>query len=191
MLSSRTSDGSARSEGHGEGEVIPSHDAAKTRASYVVLPPTRSNLQHQQSAPRRVVHVAFRNVSINPVSLFASIMPKLPCIVFLERHLKHGGVNESGFKALKSVIGMISKMGWETHVIFEGKLATGVSMSRMEEHMARILQVCKIFKKNMKDGLVKVEYAANGLPDLKDEKGNRLDHDELDDALTTWENKLR
>jgi hypothetical protein len=118
-------------------------------------------------------------------------MPKLPCVVFLEKHAKNGGVNEQGFKALSSVIGMISAMGWETHVIFEAKMAMGVSVAVMEGHMERILQVCKIFKKSMKDGLVKVEYAANGLPDLKDETGGKLEDDEMDDALITWENKLR
>ncbi len=118
-------------------------------------------------------------------------MPQLPCVVFLERHHKHGGVSEEGFQALKSAIGMISVMGWETHVIFEGRMATGTSVAVMEGHMERILHVCKIFKKSMKDGLVKVEYAANGLPDLKDEKGTRLEDEELDDALITWGNKLR
>ena len=130
-------------------------------------------------------------VSISPLSLFASIMPKLPCVVFLERHYKNGGVNEKGFTALSSVIGMISAVGWETHVIFEGKMATGTSKAVMEGHMEHMLQVCKVFKKSMKNGLVKVEYATNGLPDLKDEKGTRLEDDEMDDALTTWGNKLR
>jgi hypothetical protein len=118
-------------------------------------------------------------------------MPKLPCIVFLERHFKNGGVNGQGFEALSSVIGMISAIGWETHVIFEAKMAMGTSMTVMEGHMGHILQVCKVFKRTMKNGLVKVEYAANGLPDLKDEKGRRLVDDEMDDALTTWGNKLR
>lgn len=118
-------------------------------------------------------------------------MPKLPCVVFLEKHAKNGGVSEQGFKALRSVIGMISEMGWETHVIFEAKMATGVSVAVMEGHMERILQVCRVFKKSMKNGLVKVKYATNGLPDLKDEKGQRLDDEELEDALTTWGNKLR
>ena len=118
-------------------------------------------------------------------------MARLPCVVFLERHFKHGGVSEQGFKALKSAIGMISVVGWETHVIFEAEMAMGVSRTVIEGHMERILQVCKAFRKSMKDELVKVEYTANSLPDLKDEKGERLGDDELDDALTTWGNKLR
>lgn len=113
-------------------------------------------------------------------------MAPLPSIVFLQKHFTNGGVNREGYESLRSVIGMIGEMGWETHIIYEGEIAFGVSMRLLEGSITRILRVCKVFKKNMRNGLVIAESAANVLPDLED-----AEDDELDDLLATWRNKLR
>ena len=69
---------------------------------------------------------------------------------------------------------MITEIGQETHVIWEGEMAFKVSKDLIAGHIARILRVCNVFSKNMKNHLVIIDSAANLLPDLKD-----LDVDDL------------
>jgi hypothetical protein len=113
-------------------------------------------------------------------------MAKLPCSIFLEKHYVSCGVNWEGYEALRSAIGMISEMGWETRVIWQGKTVFGKSMELFEGHVARIVRVCTVFSENMRRQLLLIDTTTNVLPDLND-----LEGDDLEDALTTWHNKLR
>ena len=97
-----------------------------------------------------------------------------------------GGVSRQGYEALRSTIGMITEMGWETRVIWQGKMVFGRSRELFEGHVARIVRVCGVFSENMRRQLRIIDTTTNMLPDLKD-----LEGDDLEDALTTWCNKLR
>ena len=113
-------------------------------------------------------------------------MARLPCRIFLEKHYETGGVSQQGYEALKSVIGMITEMAWETRVIWQGKIVFGKSRELFEGHVARIIRVCGVFSENLRKQLVIIDSTSNMLPELQELKG-----DDLEDALTTWDNKLR
>ncbi len=57
---------------------------------------------------------------------------KLPCMMFLETHFNHGGLDRKGVDMLQRTIEMISAIGWEAHLIFQSKIASASSIAKME-----------------------------------------------------------
>ncbi|KAK5175086.1 uncharacterized protein LTR77_000223 [Saxophila tyrrhenica] len=110
-----------------------------------------------------------------------SIRPKLQCVQFLETHFEQGGVDKKGFEMLYRMVEMMSAIGWETHLIFHSKIATGSSLAKMEYYISCMLQGCEVFRASMQEAAQKATDASNALP-VVDTSGNTTDAELSNDA---------
>ena len=112
--------------------------------------------------------------------------PRLPCIVFLEAHFAHGGVDKKGHDTLYHMIKMISAIGWEVHVMFQSEIVRVGALAQLERYMICILQGCNVFNKSMSTAVEKASHAADVPPDLDGVFGT-----EQDTRLKQWRWTLR
>jgi hypothetical protein len=86
---------------------------------------------------------------------------------------------------LYRMIEMMSAIGWEVHLIYQSKMPTSQSLTKIHWYLRCILQGVGAFEKNIHRAASKAKDVARTLPILDDVAG-----EDIDSVLAQWRNAL-
>jgi hypothetical protein len=114
-----------------------------------------------------------------------SARDKLACIQALLQHFANRGINRTGYDMLYRMIEMMSAIGWEVHLIYQSKMPTSQSLTKIHWYLRCILQGVGAFQKHIHRAASKAKEVARSLPILDD-----VSADDIANSLAQWRTAL-
>jgi hypothetical protein len=114
-----------------------------------------------------------------------SARDKLPCVHALLQHFNNGGISRKGYDMLYRMIEMMSAIGWEVHLIYQSKMPTSQSLTKIHWYLRCILQGVGAFQKHIHRAASKAKDVTRTLPVLDDVAGK-----DIDNVLAQWRKAL-